>query len=76
MQKFTKDGEFLATWGSFGSAPGQFNAPWGLTIDQQGHVYVADHKNHRVQEFTPDGEFISQFGSYGQASANCTVPLA
>ena len=28
-------------------------------------MYVADHKNHRVQEFTPDGEFISQFGSYG-----------
>ena len=51
--------------GQLGSAAGQFNAPWGITLDQQGQVYVADHKNHRVQKFTPDGEVIGQFGSYG-----------
>ena len=28
-------------------------------------MYVADHKNHRIQKFTSDGEVISQFGSYG-----------
>ena len=74
VQKFTKNGAFLMTWGSLGSAEGQFNAPWGITLDQQGQVYVADHKNHRVQKFTPDGEFISQFGSYGTGKRQLNRP--
>jgi DNA-binding beta-propeller fold protein YncE len=74
VQKFTKDGTFLMQWGSRGSAAGQFNAPWGITLDQQGQVYVADHKNHRIQKFTPDGEVISQFGSYGAGKRQLNRP--
>ena len=67
--------EFLATWGNLGSAEGQLNSPWGITIDQQGDVHVADHKNHRVQEFTPDGAFIMQFGrGYGSGKGQLNRP--
>ncbi|RUM40842.1 MAG: hypothetical protein DSY34_04620, partial [Desulfurobacterium sp.] len=24
--------------------------PWGITIDNAGYIYVADHKNHRVEK--------------------------
>jgi DNA-binding beta-propeller fold protein YncE len=53
---------------------GEFNAPWGITLDQQGHVYVADHKNHRVQKFTADGKFLAQFGSYGTRKGQLNRP--
>ena len=37
-------------------------------------MYVADHKNHRVQKFTPDGEFMMQFGSYGTGKGQLNRP--
>src|SRR3970282_193076 len=40
IAKFDKNGKYLKSWGSRGSAPGQFNIPHTLAIDAQGNVYV------------------------------------
>jgi hypothetical protein len=32
-----------------------FNTPWGLTIDGQDNVYVADLGNNRIRKVTPQG---------------------
>ena len=42
MQKFTTDGEFIESWGAYGTGEGQFNAPWGIAFDSEGAVYVSD----------------------------------
>ena len=63
VQRFTNDGQALGAWGSWGSGEGQFNQPWGITVDQKGDVYVADFGNDRVQKFTSDGAFLLAFGS-------------
>ena len=55
IQKFTKDGRFLAKWGTTGSGAGQFNMPWGIALDSEGNVYIADWRNDRIQKFSPDG---------------------
>jgi len=34
---------------------GQFREPWGVAVDANGIVYVADTWNHRIQKFTLDG---------------------
>lgn len=73
IQVFTPEGEFLREWGGQGAAPGQFNEPWGLAVDQErSFVYVADTWNHRVQKFDLEGELITQWGTFadtgGQAS--------
>jgi DNA-binding beta-propeller fold protein YncE len=52
IQKFTKDGKFIKSWGSTGSGDGQFKWPAGLTVDLSGNVYVADGGNDRIQKFT------------------------
>jgi DNA-binding beta-propeller fold protein YncE len=76
VQKLTKDGKFLLSWGKLGNGEGEFDSPWGITLDQDGNVYVADHKNHRVQKFSPDGHFLSQFGSYGTGRGELNRPSA
>ena len=45
---FDKQGEFLYCFGERGNGEDQFNTPFGLAIDEQGVLYVADHGNNRV----------------------------
>ena len=55
VHKFTADGEFIKTWGSPGTDPGQFNIVHNIATDRDGYVYVCDRENHRVQVFDRDG---------------------
>jgi DNA-binding beta-propeller fold protein YncE len=77
IQKFTSDGEFVTAWGHMcrmfegqagcveADGAGGFYDPWGLAVDQDGYVYVADTWNHRVQKFTSDGAFVTMWGTHG-----------
>jgi DNA-binding beta-propeller fold protein YncE len=63
VQKFTSEGVFLMTWGSFGNGDGQFRHNHGLAVDDDGNVFVADRNQNRVQKFTSDGIFIMAWGA-------------
>jgi len=71
IAKFTKDGNFVKTWGQTGSAQGQFNQIRGIASDANGNVYVADAGNKRIQVFTGDGAFKSQIANIGTPQAIC-----
>lgn len=64
-------GEILNVWGRYANsddepAPeGTFNEPWGIAVDSNGFVYVADTWNHRIQKFTEEGVFLLQWGQFG-----------
>jgi len=60
IAKVDKDGNWLKSWGTPGDQPGQFNTPHSIATDAQGHVYVADRGNRRIQVFDGDGTFIRQ----------------
>ena len=62
IQVLNLDLTFSHSFGSKGSANGQFNISCDIAIDSQGLVYVTDTDNHRIQKFSPDGKFIAQFG--------------
>ncbi len=49
----------------FLTTPGDFGAPQGVALDQDGNVYVTDTLNNRVEIFDADGNFISTFGKNG-----------
>ncbi|KAI8497217.1 hypothetical protein Bbelb_251660 [Branchiostoma belcheri] len=49
------------TFGGEGSGPGQFDHPWGVTVTDEGEVFVADTENQRIQVFTLQGTFVRQF---------------
>ena len=54
-------GEWVASWGSLGSGPGQFDTPHGIAVSPKDEIYVADRGNRRIQVFDPDGNFLRQF---------------
>ncbi|MCB8944775.1 MAG: TIGR03663 family protein [Ardenticatenaceae bacterium] len=64
IQVFDASGNFLTSWGSFGSEAGQFNEPWGIVADETA-VYIADTWNHRIQKFSLDGVWLNSFGISG-----------
>jgi DNA-binding beta-propeller fold protein YncE len=49
----------------FLTTPGDFGAPQGVAVDNDGNVYVTDTLNNRVEIFDADGNFISTFGKNG-----------
>ncbi len=71
VAKFDKVGKFIRSWGSKGSAQGQFNSVRGIAIDAQGGVYVADAGNKRIQVFDGDGHFKTEIQNIGSPSAIC-----
>ena len=65
---------FSHSFGSEGSANGQFQCPIDIAIYSQGLVYVADSGNHRIQKFSPDGKFVGQFGTRGFGPGQLNSP--
>ncbi|MFB3776554.1 MAG: peptidyl-alpha-hydroxyglycine alpha-amidating lyase family protein [Bryobacteraceae bacterium] len=63
--QFTKEGRFVRAWGKKGDGPGEFNLPHGVAVDGQGHVYVGDRDNYRMQVFDADGKFLAQWKHVG-----------
>ena len=60
--RFTNEGGFLTSFGSFGTQPGRLSAPEGVAVDSAGNVYVAEYSNHRVQKFSSDGALLLAIG--------------
>ncbi|MES2777524.1 MAG: fibronectin type III domain-containing protein [Bacteroidota bacterium] len=53
MYEWNLNGKTVAGGNGIGAAPNQFNAPFGITKDAMGNLYVADAGNHRIQKFLP-----------------------
>ncbi len=77
IQKFTADGKFLTTWGTFGmgATPLELYGPRGLAVDAAGRVFVADTGNKRILIFDANGNYLSQFGSWGAGPGQFDEPV-
>jgi tripartite motif-containing protein 71 len=76
VQKFTANEDFVRMWGTDGFGPGQFEAPAGVAVDEDGNFYVADTGNNRVQKFSADGRFVKQWGSIGDGNLRQPAGIA
>jgi peptidylamidoglycolate lyase len=47
------EGNVVASFGSFGKDPGQFQLGHDIAVAPDGSVYVAEGKGRRVQKFSP-----------------------
>jgi uncharacterized protein (TIGR03437 family) len=60
--------------GGLGTAA-QLNQPWGLAVDAEGNVYVADSGNNAIRVLTPASANI-QLGAVVNAASNLPGPVA
>ena len=61
VAKYDKNGDWVKSWGSKGTAPGQFRLPHAIAIDRSNNIYVGDRTNRRIQVFDTDGKFLRMF---------------
>ncbi len=74
VQFFSKEGDFLSSFGEKGEAPGKFNYVKKLFCAPDGTIYVADAWNHRIQQFDAEGVFLREFGAYGDEMGQFNEP--
>ena len=48
---YTTGGDLFHVFGEHGSGLGQFVQPFGVSVDSDGLIYIADFYNHRIQVF-------------------------
>ena len=72
--KYDKNGRFIASVGSKGSAQGQLNLPHTIAMDAKGNVYVGDRSNSRIQVFDNDLTFKAIYDQVGAPWAVCITP--
>jgi tripartite motif-containing protein 2/3/tripartite motif-containing protein 71 len=73
IQKFTSEGQFVASVGTKGVYPLQFYSPSGVAFNAcNKKVYVADTHNHRIQVINSDFTISSIIG--GQEGSKFSYP--
>ena len=69
-----ESGEYLRHWGAYGEQPDddyrpdpmsrepsrQLRTPHGIAGSRDGHIYVADRANNRIQVFLQSGEYVME----------------
>ncbi len=70
MQKVDTTGTVTTVAGGkgYGSAPNQLSSPFGLTVDADGDLYIADTANNRVQKVGTTGTVTTVAGGNGAGS--------
>ena len=73
--------QIVKSWGQHGRSPGELNYPYDILLDEaglagaaDGHVYLCEFGNHRVQKFTLDGRFVAAWGSSGRREGQLDQP--
>lgn len=69
VHRFAPDGTLIKSWGSPGSAPGQFCIPHNLVADGAGFIHVADRHNSRIQVFDHGGVLHHVVAGFGLPNA-------
>uniref|UniRef100_A0A8D3BGI8 E3 ubiquitin-protein ligase TRIM71 n=1 Tax=Scophthalmus maximus TaxID=52904 RepID=A0A8D3BGI8_SCOMX len=67
-------GSHMSSFGCEGEGDGQLCRPWGISVDKEGYVAVADRSNNRIQVFTFEGQFLLKFGEKGTKNGQFNYP--
>ena len=60
VHRFTKNGEYLYSWGEWGWQPSKFELSHCIRIDRYERLWVCDRTNDRIQLFDLEGNYLDQ----------------
>lgn len=67
-------GKPLYSFAKAGSKDDELFFPTNMSLGSNGHLYVSDTGNFRIQEFTQQGEFVKSYGSVGSGLGQFARP--
>jgi len=78
IQKYGKDGgaPIIVCRGQVWGDPESFRSPSDVAVDEQGHIYVLDNWDSKVQVFSETGQYLFEWGSQGSESGQFDDPEA
>jgi DNA-binding beta-propeller fold protein YncE len=74
VQRFARDGEWLSSFGTLGTGPGELKYPMGVAVGSDGSIYVSEWGNNRVQRFDAAGRPAGFWGRPGRAEGELATP--
>lgn len=57
-----------------GQNDGEVSRPWGVCVNKNNEVIIADRRNNRIQVFFADGSFKFKFGTKGTGNGQFDLP--
>ena len=69
ITKCTKEGDYLAQFGGWGGAEGQFIWVTDIEFNEVGELFLSDEHANRISVFSQDGQFLRSFGQLGSGVA-------
>jgi sugar lactone lactonase YvrE len=73
---FSATGSPLFTFGTYGTATGQFDTPREVAVDGSSNIYVVDTANSRIEAFNPSGTTVLwTAGASGSCSSCLNTPI-
>ncbi len=74
IKKFDLNGNYVTSWGGYGTGNGKTSYPQDVAVDSLGNVYASDYDNARVTKFTSAGVYVTKWGSSGSGTSQFNVP--
>ena len=68
ISKFSPDGTFIKSFGTYGYGSSQFRGPHSLAFDSKGRLFVADRGNRRIQIFDQAGKHLDTWYQFSRIS--------
>ncbi len=63
IQKYSPDGELLASYGRKGQGPGEFQIMGGIAVDNEGRMFVTDRSTSRLKVLSPQGDELKNLST-------------
>lgn len=78
MLRYSRRGELLEQWGSFGAGPDQFVYPTDAAVDADGTIYISEYGEgaERIHVVDAHGRFVRQWGAFGEAPGEFNRSMA
>jgi YD repeat-containing protein len=74
IEEMNTKAEFVRSFATKGSGPGQVTNPVAVAVAPNGDVWVADRGNNRIDEFSETGTYLGTFGSAGTGNGQFKEP--